>query len=453
MTPRVRFAPSPTGYLHIGGARTALINYVFAKKTGGNFLLRIEDTDTSRSSTECVDQIISSLKWLGISHDENIQIQSDNKSYHVEVANNLVRNKKAYRCYCSKEYQQKIKQEQEDAKLPPRHYCNCFSNQETLAIECKDTSPVIRIKVPEELESITINDIIKGSVCVKTSELDDMIIVRSDGSPTYLLSAVCDDNLMGITHVIRGDDHFTNAFRQYIIYLGCGWTIPEYAHMPLIYGQDGTKLSKRHGAVGVDEFKNLGYLPEALLVYLYSLGCSISNVSNMSDAISKFNIKKISKSVSKFDMGILNKINKTIIKSKFPEEIVDLINAMPNTNIPIEKFNKAFSELVQRANTLVEIQDIFVKYFTEPDCQLVVPKQDPLVIAKLADLFDLIDYTDYNQIVKQINQFIDTNGFDKTQVFNTLRWVLTRQSTSPNIYIIIYVIGKAQCEKNLSLFI
>ncbi len=451
--PRVRFAPSPTGYLHIGGARTALINYIFAKKTNGKFLLRIEDTDLARSTNECIEQIITSLKWLGITHDEDIQIQSHNKDAHVKVAYELIKNKKAYWCYCTQEYQQKIKKEQEDAKLPPRHYCNCFQNQETLAIECKEINPVIRIKVPDLIDSndsITITDHIKGKVTVKTSELDDMIIVRSDGSPIYLLSAVCDDHFMGITHVIRGDDHFTNAFRQYLIYLGCGWDIPEFAHMPLIHSQEGGKLSKRHGAVGVDEFKNLGYLPDALMVYLYSLGLSVDGVSNISDTIKKFDIKKISKSISKFDIGILNKINKNIIKSKSPNQIIDCIKEITNYSIDLNKFTKGFGELNQRANTLVEIVDIYKKYFVEPDFNLVIPEQNKELVSKLLELFNLMDYSSYEIITKQINKFIEINQFDKKNVFNTIRWILTRQETSPNIYIIIYVIGKEQCVKNIS---
>ncbi len=448
---RVRFAPSPTGYLHIGGARTALINYIFAKKTNGKFLLRIEDTDLTRSTNQCIEQIISSLKWLGIEHDEDIVIQSANKNFHVKVAHQLIKNKKAYWCYCSQEYQQKIKKEQEDAKLPPRHYCDCFDKQDILAFECKEIKPVIRIKVPNNLDSITINDHIKGKVTIKMTELDDMIIVRSDGSPIYLLSVVCDDHQMGITHVIRGDDHFTNTFRQYLIYLGCGWNIPEFAHIPLIYSQDGQKLSKRHGAVGVDEFKNLGYLSEAIGIYLYSLGLSIDGVSNITNAIDKFNIKKISKSASRFDMGILNKINKNIIKNKSSEQIISNIEEISDYKFNLNKFKKGFGELTQRSNTLLEIIDCYNKYFTEPNYNLQIPILDENLILKIKDLFDTMDFLSYEAIVYSINNFIELNNYDKKNVLNTLRWILARTESSPNVYIIMYVIGKEQCLKNINL--
>ena len=272
-----RFAPSPTGYLHIGGARTALINYLFTKKHNGTFLVRIEDTDYNRSDTKCSNAIIESLSWLNIQYDGDIVYQSQNLQRHVDVAKELLDNGLAYYCDCSPDRLERLRKYQVRTKITQMYDRHC---------RCKNlTKGCIRLKVTSCDLEIMLNDMIKGTVSVSTSTIDDMVLVRTDGTPTYLLSSVVDDHDMGITHVIRGDDHLTNTFRQMMIYHACNWKIPKYAHIPLIFGSDGTKLSKRHGAVGIHNYMDLGYLPDAMVLYLYSLGFNFNITDTIDDII------------------------------------------------------------------------------------------------------------------------------------------------------------------------
>ena len=295
-----RFAPSPTGYLHIGGARTALFNYLFARHNGGRYLLRIEDTDKVRSTKEAIDAILDGLSWLGIEGDGEPWFQSQFEARHAEVAHQLIEAGAAYRCYLSADELARRREQAQAQRRPFR-----------LDSEWRDRSDgpegepfVVRIKAPREGET-TIDDLVQGQVTVANAEIDDFVLLRSDGSPTYMLAVVVDDHDMGVTHIIRGDDHLNNAFRQLSIIRAMGWPEPAYAHVPLIHGHDGAKLSKRHGALGVDSYRDeLGILPESLFNYLLRLGWGHGDdeIISREQAIEWFDIGHVGKSPSRFDL-------------------------------------------------------------------------------------------------------------------------------------------------------
>ena len=339
----VRFAPSPTGYLHIGGARTALFNYLFAKNNSGKFLLRIEDTDKERSTTQAIDAILQGLDWLGLKHDGNYILQSKNIARHAEIANQLLEKNQAYLCYTSAEELEEMRQNAEKNGQVFR-FKSPWRNK-TLS-QSSSVKPVIRLKAPLEGSTI-IEDLVQGKTEVKNNELDDLVLLRSDGSPTYMLAVVVDDHDMEISHIIRGDDHFTNGFRQKIIYQAMGWNIPQFAHIPLIHGADGAKMSKRHGATSVIEYKNLGYVPEALRNYLLRLGWSHGNDEIISDeqAIALFNLTSIGKSPSRFDFAKLNHLNKHYIKNKSNDDLIVLVNDYLKQKTSSENHQK-FSKII-----------------------------------------------------------------------------------------------------------
>ncbi|HEX8414864.1 MAG TPA: glutamate--tRNA ligase, partial [Sphingomicrobium sp.] len=303
-----RFAPSPTGYLHIGGARTALFNWLFARHHGGKYLLRIEDTDKARSTQPAIDAILDGLEWLGISGDEPPYFQSQFEQRHAEVAHQLIERGAAYRCYLSTE---ELKERREKAQADRRPFRLESEWRDCADAPSADAPFVVRIKAPREGETV-IDDLVQGRVTVSNSEIDDFVLLRSDGTPTYMLAVVVDDHDMGITHVIRGDDHLNNAFRQLAIIDSMGWQRPAYAHVPLIHGQDGAKLSKRHGALGVDNYRDeLGVLPEALFNYLLRLGWGHGDeeIISREQAIDWFDVDHVGKSPSRFDLKKLENLN------------------------------------------------------------------------------------------------------------------------------------------------
>ncbi len=259
MTVVTRFAPSPTGYLHIGGARTALFNWLFARHHGGKFVLRIEDTDVKRSTQDAIDKIFEGMSWLGLEHDGDVVFQSQNATHHAEVAAQLVAEGKAYHCYCSPEELAEMREKAKQSGSSGQIYDGRWRDRDPSEAPA-GVDPVVRIKMPHDGDT-TISDLVQGDVTRTNDTLDDFIILRSDGTPTYMLAVVVDDHDMGATHVIRGDDHLNNAFRQYHLYQACGWDVPKFAHIPLIHGADGAKLSKRHGALGVEHYAALGMLP------------------------------------------------------------------------------------------------------------------------------------------------------------------------------------------------
>ncbi len=319
-----RFAPSPTGYLHIGGARTALFNWLYAKHTGGKFLLRIEDTDRARSTQEAIDAIFAGLAWLGLDHDGEPVFQFARADRHREMAEKLLTEGKAYRCYATPEELTAMREAQKAAGQSIR-YDGRWRDRDPKDAPA-GVKPVIRLRAPQDGETV-LPDLVQGDVRVANAQLDDMILLRSDGTPTYMLSVVVDDIDMAITHVIRGDDHLTNAFRQHQLFEALGAKPPAYGHIPLIHGADGAKLSKRHGALGVEAYRDMGFLPEAMRNYLLRLGWSHGDDEIISDeqAIAWFDVKDVNRGPSRLDLAKLSNLNGTYIRQADDAHLISLI--------------------------------------------------------------------------------------------------------------------------------
>ena len=324
-----RFAPSPSGSLHIGGARTALFNWLFARHhelygNGGKYLLRIEDTDRAISVEGATKQIYESLEWLGLDWDGEAVSQFARVERHREIASQLLNTGLAYNCYCTPEQLSEMRELARNDGRPMRYDRRWRDREPSDAPS--GAAPAIRFKMPLEGVSV-INDLVQGKVEVSNKELDDLVLLRGDGTPTYMLASVVDDHDMGVTHIIRGDDHLTNAFRQSQICRALEWNLPEYAHIPLIYGQDGTKLSKRHGAVGVESYKQLGYLPEALCNYLLRLGWGHGNeeIIDRNQAIKWFGLEAVGKSPSRFDISKLASINAHYLRNADDKRLVNIV--------------------------------------------------------------------------------------------------------------------------------
>ncbi|MBW7912057.1 MAG: glutamate--tRNA ligase, partial [Alphaproteobacteria bacterium] len=320
-----RFAPSPTGYLHIGGGRTALFNWLFAKHMGGQFLLRIEDTDRARSTEAAVEAILDGMRWLGLDWDGEPIFQFARMNRHAEIAHQLLAEGKAYYCYCTPEELEKMREEQLAKGLSPR-YDGRWRDRDPKDAPA-GVKPAVRIKAPSRAnDEMLVSDAVQGDVRVPYTQLDDMILLRGDGTPTYMLSVVVDDHDMGITHVIRGDDHLTNTFRQRMIYDAMGWDVPKFAHIPMILGEDGAKLSKRHGAVGLHEYANKGYLPEAMRNYLLRLGWGHGDteIVDTEEAVKLFTLDGIGKSPSRMDFTKLAHVNAHYMRQADEERLMAL---------------------------------------------------------------------------------------------------------------------------------
>ncbi|TNE34744.1 MAG: glutamate--tRNA ligase, partial [Alphaproteobacteria bacterium] len=308
-----RFAPSPTGFLHIGGARTALFNWLYARHHNGKYLLRIEDTDRERSTDAAIEAIFDGLKWLGLESDEEPTFQFSRRDRHAEVAKSLIAEGKAYYCYASREELEEMRETARAEGRPPIYDGRWRDRNPSEAPEGVD--PVLRFKSPNEGETV-IEDMVQGRVTFANKQLDDMILLRADGTPTYMLSVVVDDHDMGVTDIIRGDDHLTNAARQQQLITALGWPVPRYAHIPLIHGPDGAKLSKRHGALGVEAYREMGYLPEAICNYLLRLGWSHGDdeIISRAQAIDWFTLENVGKSAARFDFAKLENLNGIYIR-------------------------------------------------------------------------------------------------------------------------------------------
>ncbi len=372
MTTITRFAPSPTGYLHIGGARTALFNYLYAKHTNGKFLLRIEDTDIERSTQEAVNVILNGLKWLGLKHDEEIVYQLQNQNKHTQLAQKLLDKGLAYKCYCTKEELDKKRQDAESQNQTFFYDGKCRDIKDHIAY--KDKPYVVRLKV-DKSGNTSIKDSVLGTVVVENKTIDDFVILRSNSIATYMFAVVCDDHNMGITHVIRGDDHLTNTFKQYQIYKAFNWDIPTFAHLPLIHSADGKKMSKRKGAVAVDEYQNMGFLPEAIRNYLLRLGWSHKNDEIISDenAINWFDIKDINKSPARFDLAKLTSLNHHYIKECEIKRLITLTMPFIEKNLQGKVKHKHYldyllngiNDIKVRSKTLLELADNAMMYVLE----------------------------------------------------------------------------------------
>ncbi len=461
MTVVTRFAPSPTGYLHIGGARTALFNWLFARHNNGHYKLRIEDTDSKRSTESAINAIIDSLKWLRLENDGEIIFQSSRRNLHVAAAEKLLAENKAYRCYCSPEELSAMR-----AKARTSRTTNSYDRRwrdRDPADRPSDISPVVRIKMP--LEGVTtINDKVQGEVSVNNEELDDFILLRSDGSPTYMHSVVVDDHDMGVTHVIRGDDHLNNAFRQYHLYQALNWELPAYAHIPLIHGQDGQKLSKRHGALGVETYREMGYLPEAVRNYLLRLGWSHKDHELIStkNAVKWFKLSSINKGPSRFDFDRLDSVNKHYISECSDEKLVRLIIefARRHKNINKDVFVKRLLVLLpalkKRAKNLKEMCDDALFLVIPP----VYPVKDkkaasclgPSSIELLRSLnltLNEIEDWSFERAETCVRSFADAHGVKLADVARPLRVALTGSLASPSIFEVVVALGREEVQSRL----
>jgi glutamyl-tRNA synthetase len=458
----VRFAPSPTGYLHIGGARTALFNYLFARRNGGKFLLRIEDTDEQRSTDSAINAIFEGLDWLGLKPDENFVLQSKNLARHQEIVQKLLEKNQAYFCYTSQEELEEMRSASE-AKNQVFRFKSPWRNK--FQSQSSSIKPVIRIKAPIEGETI-IRDLVQGEIRVKNSELDDLVMLRGDSTPTYMLAVVVDDYDMKVSHIIRGDDHLTNAFRQKIIYQAMDWRVPEFAHIPLIHGSDGAKLSKRHGATSVIDYKKMGYLPESMRNYLLRLGWSHGDSEIISDAqaIEWFSLDKVGKSPSRFDFVKLSSVNKHYIKEKTNEELFKLlfeqgenwselaefsnfepINLEEKTRIlKAINFCKISSSLLgELAARVLIYRDKFTKDFGQEDQKILVEKKS--LIAELQKVFDDLENFNHNEIKNSLDNFAAARSLKIKDFGPALRIILTYSGSSAGgIFDVIEILQKTE---------
>ena len=458
-----RFAPSPTGFLHIGGARTALFNWLFARHHGGKFLLRIEDTDRTRSTEEAVAAIFDGLEWLGLSGDEPAVFQFERAARHAEVANQMLAAGHAYRCYATAEELAELREQQRAARQPMR-YDGRWRDRDPS--EAPEGAPfVIRLKAPREGETV-IEDAVQGRVVVQNAELDDMILLRSDGTPTYMLAVVVDDHDMGVTHVIRGDDHLNNAFRQLGIIKAMNWEEPVYAHIPLIHGSDGAKLSKRHGALGVDAYRDeMGMLPEAVLNYLLRLGWGHGDEETISRerAVELFDITGVGRSPSRFDIKKLENLNGHYLREADDARLAALVAprvaARLNVALPEsgEKLlTEAMPSLKPRARTLNEIAEgaefLFKNGPLDFDEKALALLDDSarVLLGQTADALVPVQSWTVEAIEEAIRRVAEDAGLGLGKVAQPLRAALTGRTVSPGIFDVLFLLGKAESLERLA---
>ncbi|WP_067732034.1 glutamate--tRNA ligase [Novosphingobium naphthalenivorans] len=445
-----RFAPSPTGFLHIGGARTALFNWLYARHHGGKYLLRVEDTDRVRSTVEAIDAIFDGLSWLGLDGDEPPVFQFARSHRHAEVADELLRHGHAYRCYLTSEELAERRQKAQEERRPFR-----------IESEWRDADPstwpedqpyVVRIKAPREGETV-IEDLVQGTVTVQNAEIDDFVILRSDGTPTYMLAVVVDDNDMGVTHVIRGDDHLNNAFRQLVILKGMGWDIPEYAHVPLIHGADGAKLSKRHGALGVDAYRDeLGVLPEALFNYLLRLGWGHGDeeIITREQAVEWFDIAHVGKSPSRFDLAKLQNLNGHYLREADDARLAGLIQARLGCDADLDLLARAMPVLKVRAKDLNDLAEGAAFLFAKRPLEMTEKAQGLLTdeararLAAVHERLSTVSEWTLDGLEANLKAMAEELGLGLGKLAQPLRAALTGQTTSPGIFDVLVLLGREE---------
>ena len=454
-----RFAPSPTGPLHIGGVRTALFNWLYSKNQKGSFYLRIEDTDKERSKDEYKDQIIKSLKWIGIEHDGQEYIQSTKINDHIKVANELLKNGFAYKCYCSSEEIEEQKKRSKQKKLPYSYNRKCRDLNEKDAP--KNIEPVLRFKSKIDGNSV-LQDLVQGEVQIENSTIEDFVILRKDGTPTYNLSASVDDHQMNMTHIIRGDDHKINTFKQIGIYIAMKWKLPSFAHIPLIHTIEGKKLSKRDKASTLDDYSKIGIMPNALRNYLLRLGWSYKDkeIFTLDESIECFNLKGIGKSPSKLDISRILSMNEHYIKNidenelfKHLKEYCSLYKEKINT-LKEEKVKKSLTFIKNKAKTLEDIYNN-AKYiiedqvnFNNDDLKLIDDKGKKIISGFLGKVNKITHFKKEN-LEPMINDLIKTHETNFKGVGQPLRIALTGSKFGPGIYDIIISLGKEEVTKRL----
>lgn len=450
-----RFAPSPTGFLHIGGARTALFNWLFARHHGGDFLLRIEDTDRERSTDAAIEAIMDGMNWLGLHHDGEAISQFSRADRHQDVAHQLLAEGHAYKCYATPQELTALREETRANGTPMR---GDIWRDKDESDAPKGVAPAIRLRMPREGET-TIHDLVQGDVTVKNSELDDMVLLRADGSPTYMLAVVVDDHDMKISHVIRGNDHLNNAFRQYQLYALMDWTIPKFAHIPLIHGADGKKLSKRHGALGVDAYRDMGYLPEALRNYLVRLGWSHGDDEYISTekAIEWFNLESVVKSPARFDFDKLDNLNSEYIRQSETQYLLDLIQSKVEEKIghTITDQEKAWllaaipslKERAKRIPELVESALIFTggqpRAFTDKAAEMLNSNAIDILSAVVSAI-NTLDNWQEEEIKLCIKAFCDKEALKMGKVMQPIRAALTGGGPSGDLIETMLILGKAE---------
>ncbi|MEP2828167.1 glutamate--tRNA ligase [Parvibaculum sp.] len=451
-----RFAPSPTGYLHIGGARTALFSWLFARHHGGRFLLRIEDTDRERSTESAIAAIFEGLKWLGLEWDEEPVYQASRMARHVEVVEQLLRDGHAYHCYASQAELEEMR-EKARAEGRPVRYDGRWRDRDPAEAPA-DVKPVVRFRSPNEGETV-VRDHVMGEVRFPNEQLDDLIILRSDGTPTYNLSVVVDDHDMGITHIVRGDDHLTNAGRQSQIYAVLGWDIPEFAHVPLIHGPDGAKLSKRHGALGAEVYRDMGYLPEAMRNYLVRLGWSHGDdeIFSTAQAIEWFNLDSIGRSPARFDFSKLESLNGHYIREADDERLVDdTISLMTRLEgweadeIFRSKLLALMPALKERAKTLVELGRgaAFLlarrPLVCDDKATQLLTDESRALLSRLALRLEAQNDWTLEEVEAAVRAFAEEENLKLGKVAQPLRAAVTGSTVSPPIFDVLATLGREE---------
>jgi glutamyl-tRNA synthetase len=452
MTVVTRFAPSPTGYLHIGGARTALFNWLYSRHHGGRFLLRIEDTDRQRSTQAAIDAIIDGLAWLGLEWDGEVVHQFARAARHAEVAHELLARGKAYRCYCTPAELEAMREAARAAGKPVRY--DGFWRDRDPAKAPKDVAPVIRLKAPQTGETVLL-DKVQGEVRVGNEQLDDMVLLRADGTPTYMLSVVVDDHDMDITQVIRGDDHLTNTFRQIQLYDAMAWPKPDFAHVPMIHGPDGAKLSKRHGALGIEAYRDMGYLPETMRNYLLRLGWGHGDAEIISteEAVAWFDLDGVGRSPSRLDLAKLDNLNGHYLRAAAEERLVSLLlpriarrlGGAPGPE-QVRRLTAGIAGLRARADTLEQLADNAM-FYVRPRPIPIDDKAAKLLAGEAADRLTQLSgelaaasWT-AEGLEGAVRGFAEAQGLKLGQVAQPLRAALTGSTVSPGIFEVMAVLG------------
>lgn len=463
MTVITRFAPSPTGYLHIGGARTAIFNYLFAKHFGGKFLLRIEDTDKERSTEEATKAIFGGLEWLGIDYDEEAIFQSKNIERHKEVVKILLETGKAYKCFMT---QEEIEAKRQEAINNSKSFLLNSPWRDAQQSDHPSLPFVVRIKASRDGVS-QIDDMVQGLVSVENKILDDLVLLRADGTPTYMLAVVVDDHDMGVTHIIRGDDHLNNAFRQKIIYEALGWDIPKMAHIPLIHGQDGAKLSKRHGAVGVESYRDMGYLPEAIFSYLLRLGWSHGDdeIITKEDAIRWFDGTHIGKAPSRIDFNKMKNINSIFLRKISEDKALEIIinkwkdMGINYSNLTENFLRQAITEIKSRAEVTDDLANLALIYHEDNIFNIseqaidIINKTTKEFIKEIIELISNISKLDKEEIQNQFKLYSENKNMKLGEVMKIVRAFLAGHIASPSVFEIIAILGKDIIIKRLNKFL
>ena len=465
-----RFAPSPTGFLHIGGARTALFNWLYAKRFGGKMLLRIEDTDRERSTDAAIGAIIDGLDWLGLKWDGEPIHQFARAGRHAEVAHQMLSEGKAYKCFATPQELEEMREKARAEKRPPRYdgRWRDRSEADVAAAEASGLKYVVRLKAPQEGETV-VDDQVQGRVVFPNKDLDDIILLRSDGTPTYMLAVVVDDHDMGVTHIVRGDDHLTNAARQTHIYQAMGWRVPVMAHIPLIHGSDGAKLSKRHGALGVDAYRAMGYLPAALRNYLVRLGWSSGDkeIFTTAEMIEAFDLPQIGRSAARFDFAKLENLNGHYMRATPDAELLDaLLATLPYLEGGAALADKldadmkrkllaAMPGLKERAKTLVELLD-GARYLYAARPLPLEPKAVEILaqgrahLDALKPLFAALPEWTAASTEAAVRSYCEASGAKLGAVAQPLRAALTGRATSPGIFDVLETLGRDESMARLA---